>query len=84
MLNFFKLGSTFSRKITKYFVRPEPTHDGAFLEEVVEISLSREGVYETHVSVGLTVLHCGHIVRHYNEMGCQCSPFTQLIEFCSY
>lgn len=73
MMDLFNVGGTFLRRITRYFVRPAPTSEGTFMEEVVETSLSNEGVYETRVSVELDPLDCGHVPHHYNEIGCRCS-----------
>lgn len=72
MVDLFNIGGTFLRKITRFFIRPELTSDGTFLEEVEETSLSSEGVYESKLSVGLTVLSCAHVIRDHSEIGSQC------------
>jgi hypothetical protein len=71
-VDLFNIGGTFLRKITRFFLRPELTSDGTFLEQVEETSLSSEGVYEIKVSTGLTVLNCGHVIRDHTEIGSQC------------
>jgi hypothetical protein len=72
MIDLFNLSGTFIRKTKKYFVRSESNNDGTFLEEVSETLLNSEGVYESKVSTGLSVLDCSHIIRHHTEIGCKC------------
>lgn len=73
MVDILNLDGTFIRKTTRYFVRSEPTDDGMLVEEVTETSLNNEGAYEVNATKGLSVLDCGHIVHHHNEIGCKCA-----------
>lgn len=82
-MDIFNLAGTFVRKITRHFVRSEPSEDGTLLEQVVETSLNNEGVYETQVSIGLTVLDCSHVIRHYSEIGCRC-PYCGSLNCLNY
>ena len=60
------------RRIRRYSVRRNFADDGAFLEEQTEISINANREFETVTSIALSILDCGHAIRHYSEIGGSC------------